>query len=296
MRKRCGTLLNFFRRQFRILYENIKVPGNLIHFVLNLTGWYRRGVENAANVRIVRHTIAFPHLPSEFDGYQLLIMSDLHIDGKLRLVEPLCRLLPQVSTHVLLLLGDYRYHIVGSHHTAVALMRQILSFVTVRDGQFAVRGNHDSRVLMDELSAAGVVELKNHSVALERNGQFLHLVGVDDPHYDRADDLGAALTEVPRSGFKILLAHTAEIYREAAEAGIDLYLCGHTHGGQIRVKRFGALITNVRAPRAWAQGFWRFKNMRGYTTSGVGTSAVHVRFNCPPEIVVLTLKKGTETI
>jgi uncharacterized protein len=294
--KRRGALLTVFSRQCRIFYEHVKVPGRIIHLGLSLAGWYRRGVANAADVCIVRHNVAFPHLPPAFDGYQLLIMSDLHFNGKLRLGEHLCRLLPQAAADALVLLGDYRYHVTGSHHTAVALMKQILSYITVRDGLFAVRGNHDSHALMEELSNASVVELNNRSVALERNGQSLHLVGVDDPHYDRADDLQAALAQVPRSSFKILLAHTAELYRQASAAGIDLYLCGHTHGGQIRVQRLGAVITNVRAPRAWAHGFWRFNDMCGYTTSGVGTSAVPVRFNCPPEIVVLTLKKGVETL
>ena len=133
--------------------------------------------------------------------------------------------------------------------------------------------------------------LNNESVVFHRNGDSIYLAGVDEPHYDKADDLPLALTDVPRHACKILLAHTAEIYKEAEELGVDLYLCGHTHGGQINIKGIGPIITNVNVPRRFARGFWTWKRMIGYTTAGVGTSAVPVRFNCPPEIVLLTLRK-----
>jgi predicted MPP superfamily phosphohydrolase len=91
------------------------------------------------------------------------------------------------------------------------------------------------------------------------------------------------------------LAHTAEIYREAQSRGIHFYLCGHTHGGQIRFKKVGPIITNAHAPRRFASGFWMFKGMTGYTSTGVGISAVPVRFNCPPEIVLFTLRAAHAT-
>ena len=144
---------------------------------------------------------------------------------------------------------------------------------------------------MQELGRLDVRILDNQSAVVQRGGASLFFIGVDDPHYDRADDLPLALNEAPREACKILLAHTSELYKKAASLGIDLYLCGHTHGGQIRIGGIGPVITNVHAPRQFALGFWRYKNMTGYTSSGVGTSAVPVRFNCPPEIVLFTLRK-----
>jgi len=115
---------------------------------------------------------------------------------------------------------------------------------------------------------------------------------VDDPYDFRCDDLPAALDAVPPEGFKILLAHTPDLYREAAAAGVHLYLCGHTHGGQIRFPLLGALFHHAQAPRALIMGAWRHGPMYGYTSPGAGCSSLPVRFNCPPEITMIELGKA----
>ena len=95
-----------------------------------------------------------------------------------------------------------------------------------------------------------------------------------------------------KSDFIIFVAHSPEAYKEAAKHMSSLYLCGHTHGGQIRLPFYdGPIITHSRAPRRTAGGLWKYGDMRGYTSSGVGTSGVPLRFNCPGEVVFLTLKK-----
>jgi uncharacterized protein len=94
---------------------------------------------------------------------------------------------------------------------------------------------------------------------------------------------------VPEETFKVLLVHTPELVAEAETHGIDLYLCGHTHGGQICVPFLGPVISGANCPRRYIRGAWRHKRMQGYTSAGVGVSVVPVRFFCPPEIVVLEL-------
>ncbi len=240
----------------------------------------------------MRRRVAFRNLPSAFDGFRLLILGDLHIDDEQGQADRLSALLAEVEADAMLLLGDYRRRISGPHREAVERTRRIVAAARVSCGCYAVRGNHDSPELMDEL-ASDVVVLRNSVAVLQRDDQRLCLLGVDDAHYDGAADLQAAVAAAPPQAFKVLLAHTAELYREAAAAGIDLYCCGHTHGGQIRIAG-RPVITNTRAPRQWAYGFWNCNGMVGYTTSGVGTSAVSVRFNCPPEVVLLTLEKEIE--
>ena len=66
-----------------------------------------------------------------------------------------------------------------------------------------------------------------------RGDQLIYLAGIDDAHYYRVDNIEKAASEIPENGFSILLSHTPEIYRQAAHAGFDLLLSGHTHGGQI---------------------------------------------------------------
>jgi uncharacterized protein len=96
---------------------------------------------------------------------------------------------------------------------------------------------------------------------------------------------------IPADTFKVLLAHTPDLYKNAADSGIQLYLCGHTHGGQIRLPKLGAVRSNARCPRAYAYRDWNYNGMHGYTSGGIGSSSIPVRFNCPPEIVIFTLSK-----
>jgi predicted MPP superfamily phosphohydrolase len=139
-----------------------------------------------------------------------------------------------------------------------------------------------------ELENLGVRMLINEAIEITGRDGNLWIVGVDDTHLG-CDDLDAALRSVPKDGFKILLAHSPEIFDEAAAAEIRLYLCGHTHSGQIRLPKVGGLLTNADCPRSYTHGEWHHSDMRGYTSSGVGCSFLPVRYNCPPEITVIEL-------
>ncbi|MHC4946106.1 MAG: metallophosphoesterase, partial [Planctomycetota bacterium] len=92
--------------------------------------------------------------------------------------------------------------------------------------------------------------------------------------------------------FKVLAVHTPELFQEASDAGIDLYLCGHTHGGQICLPWIGPVLLNSHCPRRLTRGRWKQGSMQGYTSTGAGSSMVPLRFNCAPEIALIELKKG----
>ena len=78
--------------------------------------------------------------------------------------------------------------------------------------------------------------------------------------------------------------HTPEMIPEAAQHGIDLYLCGHTHGGQICLPLIAPLLTQANCPRRYTRGAWRYGQVHGYTNTGAGASGVAVRFLCPPKL------------
>jgi len=99
------------------------------------------------------------------------------------------------------------------------------------------------------------------------------------------------LQGVPENAFKVALAHSPEMYEQAAAAGIHLYLCGHTHAGQIRLPWIGATLVNADCPRAFTHGAWQHGTMMGYTSAGVGCSLLPVRYNCPPEIALIEMAK-----
>jgi predicted MPP superfamily phosphohydrolase len=116
------------------------------------------------------------------------------------------------------------------------------------------------------------------------------VAGLDDAwDYDCAD-LDRALTNVPAGSFRILLAHSPDTIGQAAASGIHLYLCGHTHAGQIRLPLIGAVTAPATCERRFLQGRWRQGAMEGYTSSGIGCSLVPVRFLCPPEIGLIELR------
>ncbi|MGB3390432.1 MAG: hypothetical protein WBA88_20910, partial [Pseudaminobacter sp.] len=86
--------------------------------------------------------------------------------------------------------------------------------------------------------------------------------------------------------FSVLLSHTPEIYRQAAHAGFDVLLAGHTHGGQICLPGGVPITLDAKLPRAMGAGAWIYNDMVGYTSVGAGTSIVAARLNCPPEITL----------
>ena len=142
------------------------------------------------------------------------------------------------------------------------------------------------------MEALGVHMLVNEGMEIRHNGEPLWLAGVDDPFDYRCADLDAALCDAPLGIFKILLAHAPEEYQAAAACGVNLYLTGHTHAGQIRLPVLGSVKHNSHCPKEFSYGLWRHGEMIGYTTSGVGCSSVPVRFHCPPEIITILRTKA----
>jgi uncharacterized protein len=132
----------------------------------------------------------------------------------------------------------------------------------------------------------GIRMLLNENETILRGRERIHLVGVDDAHYYRADNIEKAAAGVPHDEFSVLLSHTPEIFRQAAHAGFNLMLSGHTHGGQLCLPGSIPITLDSALPRRYGAGAWSYKGMAGYTSVGVGSSVVEVRLNCLPEITL----------
>ncbi len=140
------------------------------------------------------------------------------------------------------------------------------------------------------LEKNGIIVLTNETVNISRNKESLAITGIDDPHYYYTDTASEALNEkIP--GFKIVAVHTPELYDIAAENNYDLYLCGHTHGGQVALPGGYPIITHVYTGKRFYRGPWKYRDMRGYTNQGCGVVGIPVRFNTISEIAMLTLQK-----
>lgn len=281
-------------KAFRFFDRNIMRPG--LRIGLRSVGLYNTGRQNSLTPQIREITLHYPNLPQSFDGYRVLHLSDFHIDGVDGLAEALVPILTAIKVELCVFTGDYRFEDRGPCEGVYPRMRKVIDAISAEQGIWGILGNHDSAEIAYGLEALGVSMLVNESAEIRRGADSIWLAGVDDPFdYHRAD-LDAALAAVPEASFKILLAHAPEVYESASARGVNLYLGGHTHAGQIRLPVIGSLKHNSHCPKEFSYGLWNHAGMKGYTTSGIGCSSVPVRFHCPPEMVVFTLKRGSEIL
>jgi predicted MPP superfamily phosphohydrolase len=251
---------------------------------LRLTGLYRRAQRNAADVRIRRNMLHFPRLPQPFDGYTILQISDLHVDISAPAMRRLAELLGEVGYDLCVLTGDYRGKTFGPIEPTLDGLGRIRD--RLRGAVYAVLGNHDSLRMVPAMEEMGIRVLLNETATIRRDSAALQLAGIDDAHYYRMDNIEKAASAISAEDFAILLSHTPEIYRQAAHAGFDLMLSGHTHGGQLCLPGAVPLTLEAKLPRRLGSGAWRYHRMQGYTSVGVGTCILPVRLNCPPEITL----------
>jgi uncharacterized protein len=283
----CHTALSPFARLLN--FEKFIYYRWLINGTIRLLGLYGRGNQNALDIRLKSIQLEFDNLPDAFNTYRILFISDLHIDGLPGLCQSLIDLVKELRVDICLLGGDYRMEMYGSFIEANRRLHRLVEHIQTRDGVFGILGNHDCLEIAPALEDSRICMLVNESVSIERQNQALSIVGIDDPHYYRCHDIEKAFSEISPDDFAILLAHSPEVVDDIQGRRVDLCLCGHTHAGQIRLPWIGPLFTHCRAPRKYAYGLWRHHDTVGYTTSGAGSSGVPVRFNCKPEVVLLTL-------
>lgn len=278
------------RETLTVLGVALPIPHRWIEGVLRLSGLYWIGRRNAARVRVLVNEIVSADLPAAFDGFTILHLSDLHADNSPRAMSSVAHLLNDLDYDLCVWTGDYRGETFGDFRPCLRELSSLRARIST--DVYAVLGNHDSIRMVPDIEAMGVKLLLNESVVIARGDARLSLSGVDDAHFHHAEDLASAARGVPAGAYAILLSHTPEIYSAAAQAGFDLLLGGHTHGGQICLPGGFALTLDAVLPRRMGRGAWKHETMAGYTSAGAGASIVPVRFNCPPEITLHRLLRG----
>jgi predicted MPP superfamily phosphohydrolase len=273
-----GQGLNFFH------LENWYSIHAVIRIVLRLTGLYGRGRHNAARVQLRVNKIVSAGLPRAFEGFRILHLSDLHAEMSGPAMDRMIELVADLDYDVCVLTGDFRAKTFGPFDTALIGVARVRA--SLKGPLYGVLGNHDTVRMVPALEDIGIRMLLNETVAIERGGERIHLAGIDDAHFFRVDNIEKVAAEVPANAYSILLSHTPEIYRQAAHAGFDLLLAGHTHGGQICLPGGIPITLSSKLPRSMGAGSWKHRDMAGYTSVGAGSSIVAVRLNCLPEITL----------
>jgi predicted MPP superfamily phosphohydrolase len=277
-----GQGLKFFN------FENLPFSHQIIETVLKLSGLYVQGKRNAAKLAVRRNEVASDRIPTAFGGFAILHLSDLHADMSEPAMARVIERLPHLNYDICVLTGDYRGKTFGPFDACLAGIARLRA--AIKDPVYGVLGNHDTIRMVPALEGMGIRMLLNECAVIEREEERIHLAGIDDAHFYRVDNIEKAASSIPHDEFSILLSHTPEIYSQAAHAGFGLLLAGHTHGGQICLPGGIPITLDSVLPRAFGAGAWKYGQMAGYTSVGIGSSVVPVRFNCPPEITLHYLR------
>lgn len=250
--------------------------------------------------RVTRLDLALPRLPAAFDGFTIAFLADTHHGPSMPLsyLQRVVAMTNALEPDLVALGGDYvhrprRWRPGSGGRAYIRPGIAVLAGLRAREGRFAVLGNHDIRVSREETSRAlaehGLTELTNAGVWLARGGARLRLCGVDDHRFGRPD-LAAALAGSSASDAVVLLAHNPDFAETLQDPRVSLILSGHTHGGQVVLPWFGAPLVPSRYGQKYRAGLVQAPVAPVFVTCGVGVVAPPVRFNCRPEIALLTLR------
>jgi predicted MPP superfamily phosphohydrolase len=242
--------------------------------------------------------ISVDRMPASTPAIRILHISDLHIERLTQREEAALRLADTVKPDIILITGDYvnlSYNRDPITHTQV---RQFLSQLAAPYGVYATLGSPpvDLPEEVAPLFEGLPIRLMRHdwgAVDLD-HGRSLILVGMDCTHHLPTDRVRLAdlMTAVPDHAPQIFLFHSPELMPEASQHGLDLYVCGHTHGGQVRVPLIGPILTSSQLGRKYVMGLYQNGRTHLYVSRGIGLeglSAPRVRFLAPPEMTLITL-------
>lgn len=274
--------------QRRVL--KIVIPGLVLLLLLVLAA-------GTGDVVVERVEVPLPGLPAELDGLTIIHISDLHYGfGRFRSKESVTQITRVISSFhpdLIVFTGDLLDRSADPALAGTLPLKGLKAPL----GVYAVMGNHDHHFgkekIARSLADSGVEVLINRSVCIQKGGRHFWLTGLDDP-LTGEPDLAKAMAPVPLGDFKILLVHTPDFAPQAARAGIQLQLSGHSHGGQVRLPGVGALYCppfGREYPLGLRQVPGSFTWI--YTNRGLGTTVVPLRLFCPPEVTLLILRSGT---
>lgn len=258
-------------------------------FVLRATRLDGVAARNSLDYRVVRQETRFSNLPPGFEGFRILHLSDLHVDGIVDGGRRLLALLETLDCDLCVMTGDYRFRCSGAWVAVIELMEQVLHRIRSRYGVIGILGDHDSLEMAPRFEDLGMRVLLNSSTAVAVDGEEIWIAGVDGRSHTVCE-VAKAMRDVPDGACCILLAHSPDCAAEGASRGADLCLAGHTHGGQLCLPFGIPVLTNAKCPRRLARGAWTVGSMRGFTSRGVGTSGLAARLFCPPELVLHDLR------
>lgn len=253
--------------------------------------------------RLVQKEILLRRWPSRLDGFTIALLSDFHYDPyfSVHAIRSAVEIVNGLRPDLVALTGDFvSVPLFGDRARAATMAEpcaQILRKLVAPHGIWAVLGNHDAFAdparISDVLRGVGIPVLSNRSVPIEKDGARFWLGGIDDA-LGGTPDVPAVLHGAPSGEAVVLMAHEPDYADVVAGYPVDLQLSGHTHGGQVRLPFLRPLYLPALAKK-YVQGFFRVRGLSLYTNAGIGTVELPVRWNCPPEVTQIRIKRAAES-
>jgi len=216
---------------------------------------------------------------------RVVLISDLHSEAGVLNEDKLAGLINPLKPDIIVFAGDALNYIQGRDN-----LQRALSSLKATLGKFAVKGNVDQWHWrkVDLFSGTGFELIAQKNLLLQKDGQQFYLSGLD---FGQSNQAAQLLAKRSPSLFAIFLYHTPDLAERVT--GVDLYLCGHTHGGQVRLPFYGAIITFSKFGKKYEAGPYRVKGTALYVNRGLGLDGglfPRVRFLCRPQITVIDVK------
>ena len=235
---------------------------------------------------VVHVRIEVPGLPAGTAPIRIAQIADIHSDATERLEGRLPDLVAKEQPDLIVFTGD-----AINSRTGLPNFRRCLSRMAAIAPTYAVRGNWDSWYFadVDLFGGTGARELSAEAVPVRIRGAVLWLGGIA---VDRESRLEEVLAMIPRGAAAVLLYHYPDLIEDVRGRGIDLYCASHTHGGQVAIPFYGALVTFSRFGKKYESGLFHEAGTTLYVNRGIGMEggpAPRVRFWSRPEITVFDL-------
>lgn len=258
------------------------------------SGWQNSAIE------ITEYTICNSKIPSDFDGFRIVQISDLHNATFGKDNGKLLDKIKDISPDIICITGD----IIDSRNTDAAVALKFVTQALKIAPCYYVTGNHEQRVseysqLKQKMQNVGVFVLENKKDYIYKGAEYIVIAGITEPsfetekNFNQICDKNIKSINIKKDDFVVLLSHRPELFATYVLNKIDLVLTGHAHGGQIRLPYFGGIYAPGQgAFPEYDAGTFEKDGTTMIVSRGLGNSIFPVRVNNRPEIVLIELNKG----